>query len=433
MAMLDMLSSNLIVLNVFVEGGKKLGDLADDVNESEAAIGTVADVGSGNQNVIEDDDSEYDLEYNPKCDEASDVSLDELDFISDDEFVHARVNLKKVVNVFDIIDTYDVNDDFDDGEEPASEYDESDGDVQSSETDEDDDGKRYRKSRVIYDPKCKHKELKVVIGMQFQDGLECRRALTSWAIETGKHIHFRKVSKTKCMAKCNPPCPWKIYASVVSSDGTFRVKSYAGDHKYCPRNMNNKIVSSKWLAKRYLSVFRVRYDMKVAEWRKDILLRFKTEVSKDRLYKAKKIAQEMVRGSIDAHYASIRRYLAELRRCDRDGRFELLLGDGDVFKGLYVGFSSTMKGFKLSCRPLIGLDGCFLKTYLGGILLCATGKDGNNQMFPIAWAVVEIENEACWTWFLKCLLEDLGITDGHGWTFISDQQKVVLIYSKFLL
>ncbi|XP_057795097.1 uncharacterized protein LOC131011334 isoform X1 [Salvia miltiorrhiza] len=88
-----------------------------------------------------------------------------------------------------------------------------------------------------------------------------------------------------------------------------------------------------------------------------------------------------------------------------------------------MGLSALRKGFKASCRPLIGLDGCFLKTYLGGILLCAIGKDGNNGMFPISWAIVEIENEDCWTWFLKCLLEDLQIVDGNGWTFISDQQK----------
>ncbi|XP_057775249.1 uncharacterized protein LOC130994228 [Salvia miltiorrhiza] len=88
-----------------------------------------------------------------------------------------------------------------------------------------------------------------------------------------------------------------------------------------------------------------------------------------------------------------------------------------------MGLSALRKGFKKSCRPVIGIDGCFLKTYLGSHLLCATGKDGNNGMFPIAWAVVEAENEVCWTWFLKCLLEDLDIGDGSGWTFISDQQK----------
>ncbi|XP_057793275.1 uncharacterized protein LOC131009889 [Salvia miltiorrhiza] len=113
----------------------------------------------------------------------------------------------------------------------------------------------------------------------------------------------------------------------------------------------------------------------------------------------------------------------ENRRVDPEGRFELLLGEDHVFKGLYMGYSSLRKGFKAGCRPVVGLDGCHLKTYLGGILLCAIGKDGNNQIYPIAWATVEIENEQCWTWFMKCLVEDFQIGSGDGWTFISDQQK----------
>ncbi|MBA0638816.1 hypothetical protein Godav_029880, partial [Gossypium davidsonii] len=40
-------------------------------------------------------------------------------------------------------------------------------------------------------------------------------------------------------------------------------------------------------------------------------------------------------------------------------------------------------------RPLIGLDGCFLKGPFKSEFLTTVGRDANNQMFPIAWAVVE--------------------------------------------
>ncbi|CAN1167851.1 hypothetical protein LINPERHAP2_LOCUS27483 [Linum perenne] len=46
----------------------------------------------------------------------------------------------------------------------------------------------------------------------------------------------------------------------------------------------------------------------------------------------------------------------------------------------------------MGCRKLFALDGCFLKGEVKGMILTAVGKDGNNQMFPIAWAVVEGEN-----------------------------------------
>lgn len=41
---------------------------------------------------------------------------------------------------------------------------------------------------------------------------------------------------------------------------------------------------------------------------------------------------------------------------------------------------------------MIGLDGCFLKGMLKGEILSLVGKGFNNQMYPIAWAIVEIEN-----------------------------------------
>ncbi|XP_057803509.1 uncharacterized protein LOC131018820 [Salvia miltiorrhiza] len=283
-------------------------------------------------------------------------------------------------NLFDFADTAEAIEDFDTGVEKVSEYEGSEDDVQSSETDEELEGERHRKKRVIYDPKCCHADLQIVLGMQFEDGIQCRSALTNVAIETGRFIHFRNVSKKCCLAKCTLPCPWRVLGSLQRKEGIFKIKQYAGDHT-CIRQTRNKMVSSTWIAARYLNVFRVKYDMSIKELRDDILVRFKTDVYRDRLYKAKKKAQEIVKGFIEVHYGTIPMYLAELEMVDPHGRFQLIMKEGN---------------------------------------------DGNNQMFPVAWAVVEQENESCWRWFFNILCEDLEIGDGEGWSFISDQQKNVV-------
>jgi len=59
-------------------------------------------------------------------------------------------------------------------------------------------------------------------------------------------------------------------------------------------------------------------------------------------------------------------------------------------------------------------------------LLAAVGRDGNNQMYPIAWAVVESEQTGSYSWFLQLLADDLGTLDGRGFTLMSDQQKELL-------
>lgn len=79
------------------------------------------------------------------------------------------------------------------------------------------------------------------------------------------------------------------------------------------------------------------------------------------------------------------------------------------------------------CRKIIGLDGCFLNGSYGGMLLAAIGMDPNDQILPIAFAVVEGETKESWKWFLELLIDDLGGTEiCRTYTIISDQQKGLL-------
>ena len=51
------------------------------------------------------------------------------------------------------------------------------------------------------------------------------------------------------------------------------------------------------------------------------------------------------------------------------------------------------RGFIVRCRSLIGINGCHLKGTIGGQLLVAVGKDGNDNIFLIAYVIVEIEKK----------------------------------------
>lgn len=98
----------------------------------------------------------------------------------------------------------------------------------------------------------------------------------------------------------------------------------------------------------------------------------------------------------------------------------------NIFQRMYICLNACKKGFMAGCRKVVGLDGCFFKGATNGELLCAVGRDANNQMYPIAWAVVENENKNSWDWFCDILFWDLSVGDGEGWVLISDQQKGIL-------
>lgn len=74
----------------------------------------------------------------------------------------------------------------------------------------------------------------------------------------------------------------------------------------------------------------------------------------------------------------------------------------------------------------VGVDGCFVKLTNGAQVLASSARDGNNNLFPLAFGVVGKEDAHNWTWFLNQLnyaLDDNG--DSAGWTIMSDRQKVL--------
>ncbi|WOL10473.1 hypothetical protein Cni_G19230 [Canna indica] len=89
---------------------------------------------------------------------------------------------------------------------------------------------------------------------------------------------------------------------------------------------------------------------------------------------------------------------AAVKKYNPDSNCKVDLNNG-LFKRFYVCLDALKTGFKAACRPIICIDGCFLKGPYGGQLLCAITKDGNNNMSPIAWAAVE---------GLESVLEELG-------------------------
>ncbi|GJS83998.1 mutator type transposase [Tanacetum coccineum] len=60
-----------------------------------------------------------------------------------------------------------------------------------------------------------------------------------------------------------------------------------------------------------------------------------------------------------------------------------------------------------------------------GQILTAVRVDANNEIYPVAYAIVEAESKASWCWFLNLLGEDLGIEVNFNYTFISDRQKAI--------
>ncbi|KAG8385635.1 hypothetical protein BUALT_Bualt03G0065600 [Buddleja alternifolia] len=137
----------------------------------------------------------------------------------------------------------------------------------------------------------------------------------------------------------------------------------------------------------------------VSEFRDEVCTTLKANISKQQAYRAKLKAMTLIHGSLSDQFSRIREYCLELLRSNPGSIVILKVSDDQseqvVFFRMYVCFKACKEGFK-ACRKVVGVDGCFLKGPQGGQLLTVVGVDPNNNIFPLAYAIVENETLDSW-------------------------------------
>ena len=69
-----------------------------------------------------------------------------------------------------------------------------------------------------------------------------------------------------------------------------------------------------------------------------------------------------------------------------------------IFERVFWAFGPSIDGFQ-HCRPMISIDGTFPYGKYRGKLLITSTWDGDNRLFPLAFAIVEEETDDSWYWF----------------------------------
>ncbi|XP_020963977.1 uncharacterized protein LOC107611458 [Arachis ipaensis] len=76
------------------------------------------------------------------------------------------------------------------------------------------------------------------------------------------------------------------------------------------------------------------------------------------------------------------------------------------FQRLFWTFSPCIEAFR-HCKPLVSIDGTHLYGKYGGMFLVAIAQDGNSNILPVAFALVEGKNADSWSFFLSHLRQHL--------------------------
>ncbi|KAL0379000.1 UNVERIFIED_CONTAM: hypothetical protein Sradi_3205500 [Sesamum radiatum] len=89
---------------------------------------------------------------------------------------------------------------------------------------------------------------------------------------------------------------------------------------------------------------------------------------------------------------------------------------------IFWAFRLCIEGFRY-CRNLISIDGTHLYTRYKHKLLVAVTLNANQQILPIAFALVDEESLASWRWFLEMLAKHLMLDDDDRICLISDRHS----------
>ncbi|XP_004306199.1 PREDICTED: uncharacterized protein LOC101293420 [Fragaria vesca subsp. vesca] len=139
----------------------------------------------------------------------------------------------------------------------------------------------------------------------------------------------------------------------------------------------------------------------------------------NKAWRAREAALEIARGSPEESFAQLRAYCAMLERRNQDTITHIENDDHNHFLCFFMAIGASIRGFRDSMRPVIAIDGTFLKRKYFGTMLMAACQDGENQIYPLAFGVVDLENDASWSWFLTKLRGAIGVVENL--VFISDR------------
>ena len=126
-------------------------------------------------------------------------------------------------------------------------------------------------------------------------------------------------------------CPWFIFASVENKTEDFIIKTYNPQHK-CRRVFKNKRVTTKFLAAYYKDRIAQEPKMKIDDFKKLIGEKLKFNVAFTMCKRAKKEVMTKLLGNYVEEYASLGRYVEELKQTNLRTTFVLKNGWKAVYR-----------------------------------------------------------------------------------------------------
>ncbi|KAJ9699955.1 hypothetical protein PVL29_005683 [Vitis rotundifolia] len=261
------------------------------------------------------------------------------------------------------------------------------------------------------------------VDQRFNSFNEFREALHKYSIAHGFAYKYKKNDSHRVTVKCKSQgCPWRIYASRLSTTQLICIKKMHTTH-----TCEGAIVKAGYRATRGWVGTIIKEKLKVSPNYKpkdiadDIKREYGIQLNYSQAWRAKEIAREQLQGSYKEAYSQLPFFCEKIKETNPGSFATFETKEDSSFHRLFISFHAAISGFQQGCRPLLFLDSTPLNSKYQGMLLTATAADGDDGVFPVAFAVVDAETDDNWSWFLLELKS--AVSTAQPITFVADFQK----------
>ncbi|XP_056841759.1 uncharacterized protein LOC108858499 [Raphanus sativus] len=268
--------------------------------------------------------------------------------------------------------------------------------------------------------------MNLAVGQRYESKADLERRLKLLTVKNQFDYDVVMSNPTLLIAKCwIDGCIWRVHAATQGESPAFYVCIYESNHSCSStkRSVRSRHATPAILGELYRNFLGdVGPAVRPTSVGIAITKQFGLKMDYWKSHRTLQFAREIDQGTPESGFERLPSYLYKIIRENLSTVARLQIDENGKFMYVFLAFGASVNGFPFM-RKVVVVNGTFLNGRYKGTLLTALAQDGNFQIFPVAFAVVDTENDDSWHCFFTQL--KLLIPDDEGLAIISDMHNSI--------